>query len=300
MKIFKGENILDFAKEFPDDDSCKAYLAQEKWCNGFICPKCNHLKGCEKAGHKYHCYSCGNVESATANTLFHKVKFGLRKAFFIVFEMTATTKGMSSIQIGKRYGISQTTAWFFMQKVRNTMQSSEQHLLTSRVHVDEFVVGGKEDGKQGRSYYTKKKKAAIAVELTKDNKIKRAYIMSIQDYSSKSLKPLFEKHITKEAKVTTDGWRGYNPIAKEYDIEQIPSNKGRNFKELHTVIGQIKSWLRTIPSHISKKHVQAYFDEFCYRINRSIFKETIFHKIIQRMVGVAPIYQTQIIRNVAL
>ena len=138
------------------------------------------------------------------------------------------------------------------------------------------------------------------MELTDGNKIKRAYIRFIQDYSSKSLEPLFEKHIAQDAKVTTDGWRGYNPIARDYDIEQVPSNKGRNFKELHTVIGQVKSWLRTIPSHISKKHVQAYFDEFCYRINRSIFKESIFHKTIQRMVVTAPIYQTQIIRNVTL
>jgi len=52
--------------------------------------------------------------------------------------------------------------------------------------------------------------------------------------------PLFEKHIAKDAKVTTDGWRGYNPIAKEYDIDQVASNKEKNFKELHTVIGPIK------------------------------------------------------------
>jgi len=141
---------------------------------------------------------------------------------------------------------------------------------------------------------------ANTVELTEDNKIKRTYIRFIQDYSSKSLIPLFKKHIAKDAKVTINGWRGYKPIAKNYDIQQIPSNKGRNFKELHTVIGQIKSWLKTIPSHISKKHVQAYFDEFCYRTNRSIFKKSIFYKIIQRIVGAAPIYQTQIIRNVTL
>ena len=93
MDVFKGENILDFAKEFPDDDSCKAYLAQIKWGDGFTYTKCGHNKGCKKAGHRYHCYSCGGVGSATANTLFHKVRFGLRKAFFIVFEMTATLWG---------------------------------------------------------------------------------------------------------------------------------------------------------------------------------------------------------------
>jgi transposase-like protein len=240
------------------------------------------------------------VESATAHTLFHKVKFGLQKAFFIVFEMTTTTKGMSSIQIGKRYGISQTSAWFFMQKVRDAMKSSQKHPLKELVHVDEFVVGGKEDGKQGRSYHTKKKKAAIAVELSQKHKVRRVYIKAIEDYSAKSLTPIFEQHISTDAKIITDGWRGYNPIAKDYQIEQIPSNKGANFKELHTIIAQLKSWLRTIPSHISKKHVQAYFDEFCYRINRSIFKETIFHKTIERMIHAKPLYQNQIVQNLKL
>ena len=74
-------------------------------------------KGCEKTGFTDHCYSFNHVESSMANTLFHKVKFGLQKAFLIFFEMTTTTKSLSSIQVDKRYGISQTTAWFFMQKV---------------------------------------------------------------------------------------------------------------------------------------------------------------------------------------
>jgi len=36
----------------------------------------------------------------------------------------------------------------------------------SIIAVDEFTIGGKEEGKQGRSYYTKKKKVLCAMELT--------------------------------------------------------------------------------------------------------------------------------------
>lgn len=49
--------------------------------------------------------------------IFHKVKFGIQKAFCIVFEMSCTTKGMSSKQTAKRYGITQKTCWMFMQKI---------------------------------------------------------------------------------------------------------------------------------------------------------------------------------------
>jgi transposase-like protein len=300
MEIFKGQNILNLVKELPNDDACKAYLSKIKWMDGFKCSKCGSEKGCEKAGYNYHCYSCNHVESSTANTLFHKVKFGLQKAFLIVFEMTTSTKSMSSIQVGKRYGISQTTAWFFMQKVRVAMQSGQKYPLSQIVHVDEFVVGGKEDGKQGRSYDTKKTKAVIAVELTDKNKVKRVYIKSIDDYSAKSLTPIFEEHISTSAKIFTDKWRGYSPLKSKYNIEQRESKNGKNFKEMHVVIHQIKSWIRTVPTHVSKKHIQSYFDEFSFRINRSIFKETIFHKTIERMINTLPINQKQIIQKLTI
>ena len=97
--------------------------------------------------------------------------------------------------------------------------------------------------------------------------------------------PIFEQHISKSAKVVTDKWKGYSPLTKEYNIEQIPSAKGKNFKQLHIIIHQIKSWIRTIPTHASKKHVENYFNEFAYRINRSQNKQTIFHNIIKRMIN---------------
>ena len=294
MHEFSGQNILSFIKELPTDEACKAYLAKIKWQDGFTCSKCNHTKGCEKSGYNYHCYACHHVESATANTLFHKVKFGLQKAFCVVFEMSTSSKSVSSIQMGKRFSIRQRTAWYFMQKVRKAMAISQKYPLSELVHVDEFTVGGKEEGKQGRSYDTKVKKAVIAVELTDNNKVKRVYIKGIKDYSAKSLTPIFEEHISTSAKIVTDKWRGYEPLKEIYNIEQKYSNNGKNFKQLHIVIMQVKSWLRAIPTHISKWHIQAYFDEFCFRINRSQFQQSIFHKTIQRMVISKPIYQNQI------
>lgn len=294
MEQFKGKNILNFVKELPNDDACKAYLAKYKWQDGFICSKCGGTKGCMKKDYKYHCYSCHHVESSTANTLFHKVKFGVQKAFCIVFEMTTSSKSLSSVQLGERYGISQTSTWFFMQKVRKSMESSKKYPLSDLVHVDEFTVGGKEEGKQGRSYDTKKKKAIIAVELTGKHQVKRVYIKSIDDYSCKSLTPIFEEHISTSAKIFTDKWRGYEPLKEHYNITQIKSENGKNFKKLHIIIHQIKSWLRTVPTHVSKEHIQKYFDEYSYRINRSQSKGTIWHNTIIKMIKHKPITQNQI------
>ena len=299
MEQFTGKNILNFVKELPNDDKCKEYLAKYKWQDGFVCTKCGGQQGCMKKDYKYHCYNCHHVESATSNTLFHKVKFGLQKAFCIVFEMTTSSKSLSSTQLAGRYGISQTSMWFFMQKVRKAMESSKKYPLSDLVHVDEFTVGGKEDGKQGRSYDSKKKKAVIAVELTNKHQIKRVYIKSIDDYSSNSLTPIFEEHISTSAKVFTDKWRGYEPLKASYDITQIQSNNGKSFKKLHIVIHQVKSWLRTIPTHVSKTHIQKYFDEYCYRINRSQSKQTIWHNTIIKMINSQPLTWDQIKQNLS-
>lgn len=297
MEIFEGRNMLNFIKELPNDDKCREYLAKYKWQDGFTCSKCKGKKGCMKKDFRYHCYSCHHVESSTANTLFHKVKFGLHKAFCMVFEMTTSSKSLSSVQLGERYGVSQTSTWFFMQKVRKAMESSKNFPLTELVHVDEFTVGGQEEGKQGRSYDSKKKKAIIAVELTDKHRVKRVYIKSIDDYSCKSLTPIFQEHIDTSAKVFTDKWRGYEPLKESHDITQIKSENGKNFKKLHIIIHQVKSWLRTIQTHVSKKHIQKYFDEYCYRINRSQSKKTIWHNTIIRMIKHEPFLQTQILQK---
>ena len=285
MNIFKGEELLEFTERFSSDKACHSYLADIKWNDGFQCRKCKHKKFSEGNTHQRACTLCKHTESPTSGTLLHKVKFGVRKAFMIMFEMSATTKGLSASQVAKRYGITRKTAWLFMHKVRKGMESSQSLPIEGLVHVDEFVVGGKENGKQGRSYHTKKKKVVCAVELNEDDKIKRVYALKIEDFSSKSLQAIFSKHIAPTAQVITDEWKGYRPLQENYNIKQIPSDQGTNFKQLHIAIHQIKSWIRTNFSWVHREHIDKYLAEYSFRINRSIFKESIFHKLTERMMA---------------
>lgn len=135
------------------------------------------------------------------------------------------------------------------------------------------------------------------MQLTEDGKVKRMYAMKIDDFSAESLQYIFINHISREAEAVTDKWRGYRPIAKAYNITQIESNKGLNFKALHTMIHQVKSWIRTTYSWVSEHNLNRYFNEFCFRINRSQSKTTIFNNLIVKMVESDKIYQTQIISN---
>lgn len=295
MDIFKGENIIIFFDKFKSDDDCLIYLADKKVSMGYQCVKCGHTKyTVRKKNLARDCNKCHHLESPTAGTLFHKVKFGLRKAFGMVFEMSATTKSISANQMSKRYEVRYVTAWLFMQKVRKAMKSSENNPMNGDVIVDEFVFGGKEDLKQGRSTDSKKKKIVAAVEKD-DTGIKRVYFKSIDDYSSESLRVIFDTHISKEACVSTDKWTGYKPLSKDYNITQTKSDKGNTFFEMNTIVHQVKAWMRSNFSNIDKYHIQSYLDEFSYRINRSLHKQTIFDNLISRMVNHKQLYYRDIV-----
>ena len=102
------------------------------------------------------------------------------------------------------------------------------------------------------------------------------------------------KHISKTAQVTTDEWKGYKPI-KDFDITQIPSNNGKNFPTLHKVIHQVKSWIRGIYSWVLEFNIDRYLAEYSFRINRSQNKDTIFNKLMKRIVEGSPVSQSQLV-----
>ena len=140
----------------------------------------------------------------------------------------------------------------------------------------------------------RKRKFFVQWNLLTQGKVKRFYALKIPDFSSKSLRTIFDRHIDKTAYITTDEWKGYRPI-KDYNITQKPSNDGKNFPILHKVIHQVKSWIRGIYSWVSEFNIDRYLAEYSFRINRSQNKDTIFNSLIKRMLEREPIFQPLLI-----
>jgi len=281
---FISTSFIELLKQFKTDEDCMEYLYNLKFSKGFVCSKCNN--NTSYIGMKPYtqvCRSCRNIKSATSGTLFHKVKFGLLKAFMITYEMTVTTKGMSARAISLKYDINKDSAWLFMKKVRTAMASTEQYPMVGKVYVDEYVIGGYEKDAVGRKADSKKVKLVMAVEVTENNRIKRMYSMKLANYSTEQLRTIFEKHISKEATVLTDGWKSYNPLKADWNI--IQDSKIKNNSPVNRMIQQNKSWLRGIYHNVSEYHCMDYLNEFSFRINRSQWKASIFHKCIERMVN---------------
>ncbi len=289
--MFTGMNLLEFTKRFQTNADCISYLMDIKWKDEMKCVKCNSeefWKG--KCSNNIRCKKCGYEESPTAGTLFHKIKFPLLKAFHICYRVSVSKKGMSSWELSRELGLRQMTCWAFKRKIQEAMASSESHPLEGRVDVDELAIGGHDEGGQGRSK-ANKKLVNLSVEIREGGKMGRAYGKVINDYSAKELEKIFDAHISKEdTKVRTDKWTGYSPLQSKWDIEMVKSDKGKKFPELHILIMNLKSWLRGIHHKCSEKHMQAYLNEFFYRFNRRKFGQTIFHKLLIRMVNSEPIY----------
>jgi hypothetical protein len=256
-----------------------------KWVDEtFECKKCKYTKYCAgKKPFSRRCIKCRYDESPTAGTMFDKCKFSLLIAFHIAFKISSKKKGMSSLELSHEFELRQPTCWEFKWKVQQAMQSSKQHPLLGEVHVDEFFLGGPEDQKRGRSKGNKRL-VVVALEKVKDG-VGRAYAQIIEAASSEEFKPFFKTYIDKAANVITDEWIGYLPLKKDYkNLKQIPSDEGRNFPDLHIHIMNLKGWLRGIHHHCSKERLQGYLDEYHYRYNRRNNMDTIFQKLIERMV----------------
>jgi len=284
---FKSLTIFEFQERFSDEKSCMNYLTELKWANSFECPKCGNTKYC--SGHKDHirqCSKCNYLVSPTSGTLFHKVKFPLLKAFYIVYYMSTSSKGIASTELSRKLGLRQKTCWLFKLKVMQAMKSSGNYKIEGKVEVDETVVGGQEEGLVGRK--NEKKKIIVFAAERKGKGISRLYGKVIPNSSAKELGAFMKTCITPEASVKTDEWTGYRPLKKEFvNLEQVPSGKkGENFPDLHRVIMGFKGWLRGIHHHT--EYLQAYVDEYTYRFNRNFMKEKIFDNLMRRMVNGPP------------
>lgn len=299
--MFIGLDHKSFHEAFPDDESCMKYLSELKWDKGYKCFKCKHEQW-RKGNNSYHkrCKSCGYDESPTANTMFHKCKLGIRKAFESVFLMAVSKKGISSWMLKDAIKSNQKSAWLLRRKTQKVMKSSGTNPLKTVVHVDEFSIGGYRAGKKGRSL-DGKQHCLLAVEIVKNKKgditIGRAYAQPIKNFQAKTFKVVMNDFISPEAEIKSDGFASYIPMMKEYPkLEMVLSNKGRSMLYLHNQIMNIKNWLRGTHHSVHEDHLEGYLNEFNFRFNRRAKKmrPKIFHTLITKMISACALTYQQI------
>src|SRR5271169_2147546 len=86
--------------------------------------------------------TCRRQTSPIAGTIFAATKLPLRIWFRAMYHMTQTKQGISSIELGRRLGVSQPTAWKIKHKLKQVMMERDAtKKLTGRIEIDDAYLG---------------------------------------------------------------------------------------------------------------------------------------------------------------
>ena len=281
--------LFDYQKQFSTEEDCFNYLVTLRWPNGFVCPKCgNSTYYMIHNHHRFQCKKCRHQTSVTAGTVFHKLRQPLTILFMAVYLIATSKKGLSAMELRRKLGIKgYKTAWLLMQKIRKAMASSGNGLLKRMVEIDETYIGGHREGPRGRGAEDKTL-VAIAVE-TNGSTMGRAYLKTINSLTMPELEQFVKDHVAKGAKVTTDRFKSYGSLNKEYEHVLVSHTKNSRkytvLPKVHIVVANLKMWLRGTYNCLPAKHLQSYLDEFVFRFNRRWNLDTIFNNLLIRCLN---------------
>ena len=92
------------------------------------------------------------ADFADRGTIFASTHLPLRLWFRASYHLTQTKQGISSIELGRRLGVTQTTAWKIKHKLTQVMlERDASKPLTGRIELDDAYLGGERyGGKRGR------------------------------------------------------------------------------------------------------------------------------------------------------
>ena len=302
------KDFQEFLAQFKNEDDCWDYIFWMRWPNGYGCKKCSSTKYWLTKEKIIHCSSCGYETAVTRGTIFHKTRKPLLLWFHIMWWVVAQKTGASANNLKDFMGFgSYETAWVWLHKLRRAMVRPLRDKLSGEIEVDETFIGGIEtgEGSQGRSAETKVL-VVVAVEC-KGKQIGRVRFQIIEDASSVNLSQFIEENIEESSTIITDGWSGYNFLAKtdKFKYEQrVILGSGKQAHELlphvHMVNSLVKRWINgTHQGNVSPKHLQYYLDEYAFRFNRklSTYRGKLFFRLMQQAVETPPTPLSEITKN---
>jgi hypothetical protein len=91
----------------------------------------------------YRCNACLTDFTVRTGTIFERSKIPLHKWIYAMYLLVTSRKGISSLQLAKQIGVTQKSAWFMLQRLREAC-GNDPHELAGIVECDETYVGGRE------------------------------------------------------------------------------------------------------------------------------------------------------------
>ena len=277
VQFQKGLSEAEFEQQYGTEAACRAALFRWRWPEGFECPICGERRhSAIRSRQLFQCSGCRRQTSLTAGTIFAATKVPLRTWFRALYQVTQTKQGISSIELGRRLGVTQTTAWTIKHKLGQVMlERDAERQLTGRVELDDAYLGGERSGgKRGRGSPGKTPFLA-AVETTPESKPVRQKLRRVGSFCRRAVEGFARHSLDPACEVVSDGLPCFAAVTKagcQHTVIKTGSGaraaRTPAFRWVNTALGNIKAAITGTYRSITPKHVPRYLAEFEYRFNR--------------------------------
>jgi transposase-like protein len=293
-------NLVELVEKFSDEKKCRAYLEGLRWPDGVKCPRCQSAKVYRVIDRdQFDCDSCRYQFSVTAGTIFNDSHLPLWKWFIAVYLMMESKKGISACQMQRTLKVAYRTAWYLCHRIRKAIEEVKvKPKLTGVVEVDETYVGGKYDARRSREKYDKQ---AVIGLIQRGGTIEARTIKSA---SRKVHTGIVRSRVDKGATVYTDEYPAYKSLSETHKHDTVMHHRdewARGEVYTNSVENAWSLFKRSIVGsfhQISRKHMDAYLDEFEWRFNNRE-NHFVFRDTLMRLLSSKQMEYRQLVRKTA-